>query len=125
MDISFSDKKRCIDDSTCKIPTKKPPSEESLKAFYKCLNEAKSKPAILKITRPYSLQFVPKICDQSLPTPLTEMYEPEALHSDYLSLLEKCETAFSTIKVLYTHVHLRLSIFKCACTRMASRYRSS
>ena len=49
---------------------------------------------ILKITPsppPYSKQFIPMLYDASCPPPISQLYGPEALGMDYLSLLEKCE----------------------------------
>ena len=58
------------------------------------------KPAILKITPPYSKQFIPEMCDNSLPPPLSQFYDPEALRMDYLALIMKCEEVALTLKVI-------------------------
>ena len=63
------------------------------------ISMAKCKPAILKITPPYSGEFIPTICKDSFPKPISELYNPEALHMDYLSLLNECETMFESLKV--------------------------
>jgi len=60
---------------------------------------AENKPAILKITQPYAQEFIPKLCCSALPTPMMELYNPEALHMSYLTLLETCESAFQSITV--------------------------
>ena len=48
---------------------------------------------------PYSEQFIPKLCNVALPKPLTELYDPDSLHLEYLSLLELSEERFQSIKV--------------------------
>lgn len=53
-------------------------------------NMAEKKPAILKIIQPYAQRF-------TLPLPMLELYNPEALHMGYLSLLKAFESAFQSI----------------------------
>lgn len=53
------------------------------------------KAAILKITPPYAKKFAPP----DLPPPISELYNPECLSMDYLTLIEECEKIFNTIKV--------------------------
>ena len=76
-----------------------PLSSEELTTFFEEISETKQKPAILKIIEPYSQQFIPKSASSILPLPMMELYNPEALHMDYLTLLKTCETTFETIKV--------------------------
>ena len=71
---------------------------------------AKKKPAILKITQPYAL--IPKLCSSTLPRPMMELYNPQALHMGYLSLLEACESAFQGIKVRLTITTYTVNNFK-------------
>ena len=81
------------------------PSEEELSKFYEDLNSTNTKPAILKITPPYSKQFIPLSMNKSLPCPLSQLYDPAALHLDYLSLLSKCEEVGKNLKVgSYSHI---------------------
>ena len=63
-----------------------PPTEDELDKFYKVLNSSADKPAISKITPPYSKQFIPAIPQASFP-PLSQLYEPDALKMEYLELL--------------------------------------
>ena len=76
-----------------------PPSPEALVTFLEELNKAKQKPAIFKISQPYAQEFIPKCVGSTLPLPMMELYNPEALHMDYLSLLTACESTFDTIRV--------------------------
>lgn len=79
-----------------------PPSPAAMTAFFQEINMAEKKPAILKIVQPYAHEFIPKICCSTLPLPMTELYNPEALHMGYLSLIETCESAFQSITVRVT-----------------------
>lgn len=79
------------------------PSEEELATFYETLNGAKKKPAILKITPPYSKYFVPKLSQATFPQPITDLYNPSALEMDYMELLDECEKQFDLITV-YSNV---------------------
>ena len=76
-----------------------PPSSAAITTFFQEINMAENKPAILKITQPYAQEFIPKLCCSALPTPMMELYNPEALHMSYLTLLETCESAFQSITV--------------------------
>ena len=82
-----------------------PPSPAAIDHFFREVNMAKKKPAILKITQPYAQGFIPKLCSSTLPRPMMELYNPQALQMGYLSLLEACESAFQGIKVrlIYNH----------------------
>ena len=75
------------------------PSEAELDEFYKTLNSSTDKPAILKITPPYSKQFIPLVSSTALPSPMSQLYDPDALGMDYLSLIRKCEEIASNIEV--------------------------
>ena len=75
------------------------PSTGELDTFYASINQANIKPAILRIMPPYANDFVPKLSSGKFPKPLTELYNPTALHIDYVSLLEMCEKEFESIKV--------------------------
>ena len=75
------------------------PSEADLDTFFKTINGAKHKPGILKVVPPYADQFVPLSFTSLLPPLLTDLYEPEYLQMDYLSLLQKCEDIVKTLKV--------------------------
>ena len=44
-----------------------PPTESELHEFYETLNCSTQKPAILKITQPYSKQFIPLLAEDSFP----------------------------------------------------------
>ena len=44
---------------------------------------------ILKITPSYSKEYIPNLYDASFPPPISQLYDPEALGMDYLSLLAK------------------------------------
>jgi len=46
-------------------------------------NMAENRPAILKLfnhNNYYAQEFIPKLCCSTLPTPMMELYNPEALH---------------------------------------------
>ena len=73
--------------------------EDQFKLFLDYISGSVHKPGLLKITTPFAEQFVPRACDSSLPHSLSSLYSPNALHLDYLSLLQECEMVFSTIKV--------------------------
>ena len=75
------------------------PSEDEISNFLEALNSSDVKPAILKITSPYSKQFIPLCMNESLPKPVSELYDPAALELDYLSLLSKCEEIARNLQV--------------------------
>ena len=81
---------------SCRI---EPPTGDELDAFYKTLNSSRDKPASLKITLPYSKQFIPLLSQASVPFPLSQFYDPDALGLKYLELLSKCEEVLKTMKV--------------------------
>ena len=70
-----------------------PASTTELDTFYKAVNEAKRKPAILKITQPFADTFIPMLSQSVFPLPITELYNPAALD------MEECEKVFDCIKV--------------------------
>ena len=76
-----------------------PPSESEIAVFYKALDLAKTKPAILNITPPYTEQFIPHVCDSALSTPLSQLYNPDCLSVDYVILLKICEETFKVSKI--------------------------
>lgn len=104
-DIQFvcpRNKKRCVEgDDQQKQACKEiaPPSPAAVSTFIQEINMAEKKPAILKIIQPYAQDFIPKSCSPALPLPMMELYNPEALHMGYLTLLEECESTFQSIKV--------------------------
>lgn len=67
--------------------------------FFKQINRAKNKPAILKIINPYADNFIPTPCLPSFPKPLTDLYNPAALQMEYLDLIHECEQLFLTLQV--------------------------
>ena len=73
--------------------------EEDQKDFFKKLNTAKTKPAILKIVDPYFEQFIPKTLQPSFPKLLGELYNPSTLTLKYPKLMEECEKVFNSYKV--------------------------
>ena len=83
----------------------KTPSEDEMDAFFAEINKAQKKPAILKIEEPYAHQhFLPKLSDNKLPKPISELYDPEALKFDYLTLLDLCHEKSQSLKVTACHV---------------------
>ncbi len=78
----------------------KPPSGTEISNFYEVLNSCEKKPAILKITPPYSNQFIPSSSTETLPTPISELYDPDTLQLSYVDLLTKCEEIGKNIKVI-------------------------
>ena len=92
-DITFSAKQSLRPSRNVDSPT-----ESELGGFFEALNESKEKPAILKISPPYHKQFVH---DKSLPSPISQLYDPDTLALAYLPLLAKCEEVTRTLKVLY------------------------
>ena len=76
------------------------PSTTELDAFYKAINEAKKKPAILKITQPFAETFIPMLSQSVFPMPIAELYNPAALDMAFPDLLKECEKIFDSIKVI-------------------------
>ena len=68
------------------------------------MNEAKRKPAILKITETFTDALIPMLSQSVFPLPITKLYNPAALDMDCQDLLKKCEKVFGAIKVI-THVY--------------------
>lgn len=79
-----------------------PPSPAAVDAFFQEVSMAEKKTAILKIIPPYAQELIPKLCSSTLPLPMMELYNPQALHMGYLTLLEACESAFHAIQVWLT-----------------------
>lgn len=86
--------------------------------FYKALNEAKRKPAILKITEPFAKTFIPMLSQSVFPLPITELYNPTALDMEYPDLLKECEKVFDSIKVS-THNAIINVYISCDCLNIA------
>ena len=84
--------------STTKVIDSASPTE--LDTFYKAINEAKRKPAILKITQPFAEVFIPKLSQSVFPLTIMELYNPASLDMDYHDLLKECEKVFGAIKVI-------------------------
>ena len=61
-----------------------PPSTSELDVFYKTLNHAQLKPAILKITPPYLDQYIPDSCNANFPDLISHVYNPNCLSMDYM-----------------------------------------
>ena len=72
------------------------------------INNAAKKPAILRVTSPYSEQFVPEFSGPSFPKLISELYDPKMLHSTYTELLTECDKAAAMIKVNFSWVHEKL-----------------
>ena len=98
MDISFTAKQ-----ASSSLPRQaqriEPPTEAELDVFYKTLDSSAVKPAILKITPQFSEQFMPHLSLTSLPPPISQLYDQDALQLDYPALLRKCEKEVRTLKV--------------------------
>lgn len=100
IDFTSPNNKKQDTTTSCKrMQLIEPPTQSELDAFYSTLNLAELKPAILKVTPPYSAQFIPRTCNSSLPTPISHMYKPDSLAMDYLTLVKTCEEVVKTIKV--------------------------
>lgn len=101
--IAFKRKDPLNDEEAPTVSPKKPkilpPSEEDINDLYRTLNTAKHKPAILKITKPYYKDFIPKLSQSEFPIPITEAYNPETLTMNYLELLKESEKVFESLKV--------------------------
>ena len=50
---------------------------------------------------PYAKEFVPRLSNAKFPNPITELYNPKMLSSDYIQLLTECEKVFEEIKVIH------------------------
>ena len=66
------------------------PLLENVISSFLFLNTAQNKPAILKAIPEYADQFIPNCSKKVLLPPLTQLYRPEYLKLDYLSLLNVC-----------------------------------
>ena len=99
--IAFK-RKAISDDKETPITSPKkqvlPPSED-INAFYSALSKATDKPAILKITKPYFKEFIPKLSLSEFPMPITEAYNPATLTMNYHELLKESEKVFESLKV--------------------------
>ena len=76
-----------------------PPSNSDLNCFFESISKAKNKPAILKITPPYSKEFIPTLSLAMYPKPIMELYNPAALELRYHDLLTECEKTINAVKV--------------------------
>lgn len=75
------------------------PSDLEWNSFFESISKAKNKPAILKITPPYSKEFIPTLSLATYPKPIMELYNPAALELRYHELLTECEKTIKSIKV--------------------------
>lgn len=69
--------------------------------FYEALNKADKKPAILRITKPYFKEYIPKLSQLDFPKPLADLYNPDALSMTYTELLRESEKVLADIKVYF------------------------
>ena len=69
------------------------PSTTELDVYYKAINEAEKKPAILKITQPFAGTFILMLAQSVLPMPITKLCKPAALDKEFPDLLKKCENS--------------------------------
>ena len=76
-----------------------PTTDEEMDVFFKAVNNAKQKPGILKVVPPYCESYIPKLANNSFPKPVTELYNPEALHLGYIELISECEKVYANMKV--------------------------
>ena len=99
-DINFSVRRQTSELNTPrKSVTVDPPTKDELTTFFETLNSSDLKPVILKIISPYCDQFIPKLCDNSLPPTISQLYNPEALSMKYMTLLSICEETAKTLMV--------------------------
>lgn len=89
----------CSTSSKCYKHPVPEPTKEEMDRFYRDMNRAKKKPAILKIIQPYAQEFIPKMSQEQFPRPFGELYDPEALKMTYTKLLDECERVFKSIVV--------------------------
>ena len=75
------------------------PSENEMDTFFQKISKGKERPAILKITMPYAQEYIPRLSDTRFPLPITELYNPKMLDSDYIQLLSECEKVFQELKI--------------------------
>ncbi|XP_019858639.1 PREDICTED: uncharacterized protein LOC109586852 [Amphimedon queenslandica] len=68
-------------------------------SFLQKISKGKERPAILKITMPYAEEFIPRLSDTRFPSPITELYNPKMLDSDYIELLSECDKVFQELKI--------------------------
>ena len=73
-----------------------PPSNSDLNCFFESIS---NEPAILKITPPYSKEFIPILSLAMYPKPIMELYNPAALELRYHGLLTECERTINSIEV--------------------------
>ena len=62
-------------------------------------NQAKNKLAIFKLVQPYAKEFIPKLCLDVFPHPISELYNSDALIMGYADLIKECKAVFETIQV--------------------------
>ena len=116
-EINFKCKKRPLCDTSSHSKqqrlssVREPPSEGELKTFFEKISKAEAKPAILKVTMPYAEEFVPMLSKSQFPLPITELYNPKMLGSDYIELLSECEKVFQDLKVLGVYFFHSRSIY--------------
>ena len=75
-------------------------SSTEQETLYTTLNQAKVKPAILKLVSPYSKSFIPMQALPTFPKLITKFYDNQDLLLTYPDLLTKCEKVFDSIKVV-------------------------
>ncbi len=100
--FSRSDKTSTSSDSSvpaAKQPKISQPSDLEMNNFFRKIDKAQIKPALLRVVEPFAEDFIPRLSTDKLPKPLTDLYNPDALRMDYLKLLDSCESVFQSIKV--------------------------
>jgi len=89
--------------------------------FYQELNKANKKPAILKITKPYYKEYIPKSTLLEFPQPIVDLYNPDALSMTYTALLRESEKIVTDIKVqFFIHKCLNFLFHRLPQSRLVS-----
>ena len=85
----------------------KAPDHPELGNFFEKLSKCGTKPAILSIVAPYSVNYVPKVEQPSFPKPLQQLFEEKYRKYSYTNLLHACEEIEITLnKEMVTAVEM-------------------
>ena len=59
------------------------------------------KPVILRLIKEHVQAFIPQNNNNKYPLVMSNLYNPDDLQMDYVTLLEKCEEAFNALTVSF------------------------
>ncbi|XP_061670303.1 uncharacterized protein LOC133497991 [Syngnathoides biaculeatus] len=112
-------------ESTQKLPSVLPPTDEESDAFLAKLKETKDNPVLLSVMPRYSVEYAPTSLNQSYPQILTDLYEEKCALMPRHELVKHCGAIFETIRVTEEQsINVQITTRAQASIREWVRFRS-